>query len=231
MTIISNTFRSTLSLLGIVGLAAINAPPAAAQTRFVPYCFAVQDTLSVFSRPSAAAATSDRFVRGDIAYAMTNPPTVRFDGSRAFVEVAIYGGKSGWVPRLSTIDGAPLIVDLTTDQCRNPPFNASGGSGSGGGGGGGGLPYCYRVQMATAVFSSPNVGAATGDRFVAGDIAYATTNPPTAVVQGGRSFIEVAIYGGNKAWVPQRSPNGNLAILMDLSTDQCTNPPTQAAGG
>ncbi|MEO1067847.1 MAG: hypothetical protein AAFW95_01815 [Cyanobacteria bacterium J06638_6] len=230
MTILSKTFRSTFSLLGIAALAAINAPPAAAQTRFVPYCFAVQETLRVFSRPSVTAVTPDRFVRGDIAYAMTNPPTVRFDGNRAFVEVAIYGGNSGWVPRLSAVNGAPLIVDLTTDQCRNPPYNASGGSGSTGGGGSG-VPYCYRVEMATAVFSSPNVGAATGDRFVVGDIAYATTNPPTAVVQGGRSFIEVAIYDGNKAWVPQRSPNGSLAILMDLSTNQCTNPPPQAAGG
>ncbi|MBE9137522.1 hypothetical protein IQ254_09915 [Nodosilinea sp. LEGE 07088] len=231
MTIISKSFRKALSLLGIAALAAINAPPAAAQGRSVSYCFVVQDTLSVFSSPSSTAATPDRFLRGDIAYAIANPPTVRFDGNRAFVEVAIYGGNRGWLPRLSTIDGVPLIVDLTTDQCRNPPFNAAGGGGGiVGGDNGGSLPYCYRVQMATSVFSSPNVGAATGDRFLVGDIAYATTNPPTAVVQGGRSFIEVAIYGGNRAWVPQRSANGNQAILMDLSTAQCNNPPAQAAG-
>ena len=193
----------------------------------LPYCFAVQDPLTVFSRPLTIAATSDRYVRGDIAYATTNPPTIRFDGNRAFAEVAIYGGNRGWVPRLSTIDGVPLIVDLSTDQCRNPPFHAAGG----GGGFGGGTPYCYRVQQTTSVFARPNVGAATGDRFLEGDFAYATTNPPTAVVQGGRSFIEVAIYGGNEAWVPQRSTIDGVPILMDLSTDQCSNPPFNAAGG
>ncbi|PSN78683.1 hypothetical protein C8B47_15630 [filamentous cyanobacterium CCP4] len=205
------------------------APTSAQNRSATPYCFAVKDSLSVFARPANNAATGDRFNRGDIAYATANPPTTRFDGNRAFVEVAIYGGRKAWIPRLSTIDGVPLIVDLSTDQCTNPPAHAAGGSATGGPSGS--VPYCYAVVRETAVFSRPNTGAATGDRFAVGDIAYAITNPPTAVVQGGRSFIEVAIYGGNKAWVPQRSTVDGVPILMDLSTDQCTNPPAHAAGG
>ena len=202
----------------LVGPLAASAP---AQNRSAtPYCFAVKDTLSVFARPANNAATGDRFNAGDIAYATTNPPTTRFDGNRAFVEVAIYGGRKAWLPRLSTIDSVPLIVDLSADQCTNPPAHAAGGGATGGPSGA--VPYCYAIVRETAVFSRPNTGAASGDRFNAGDIAYATTNPPTAVVQGGRSFIEVAIYGGNRAWVPQRSTIDDAPILMDLSTDQCT---------
>lgn len=92
-------------------------------------------------------------------------------------------------------------------------------------------PYCFAVKDTLSVFSRPANNAATGDRFNQGDIAYATTNPPTAVVQGGRSFIEVAIYGGNKALVSQRSTVDGAPILVDLSTNQCTNPPAHAAGG
>jgi hypothetical protein len=229
------TFKCVLFkyLAVFLGAALVTGPlvaSAPAQNRSAtPYCFAVQDSLSVFSRPANNAATGDRFNRGDIAYATANPPTTRFDGNRAFVEVAIYGGRKAWLPRLSTIDGVPLIVDLSTDQCTNPPAHAAGGGATGGPSGA--VPYCYAIVRETAVFSRPNTGAASGDRFAVGDIAYATTNPPTAVVQGGRSFIEVAIYGGNKAWVPQRSTIDGAPILMDLSTDQCTNPPAHAAGG
>lgn len=92
-------------------------------------------------------------------------------------------------------------------------------------------PYCFAMKDTLSVFARPANNAVMGDRFAVGDIAYATTNPPTAVVQGGRSFIDVAIYGGNKAWVPQRSTVDGAPILMDLSTNQCTNPPAHAAGG
>lgn len=46
-------------------------------------------------------------------------------------------------------------------------------------------PYCFVVKDTLSVFARPANNAATGDRFNQGDIAYATTNPPTAVVQGG----------------------------------------------
>ena len=238
MNLALKLFRCLSASLGVALLIGPLATPAAAQTKSsTPYCFAVKDTLSVFSRPAANAAIGDRFNQGDIAYATTNPPTVRFDGDRAFVQVAIYGGRTAWVPRLSTIDGVPLLVDLSSDQCTNPPANAAGGSATGGtttggttGGVSGTVPYCYLVQRQTSVFSRPSPSAASGDSFNAGDIAYATTNPPTAVVYGGRSFIQVAIYGGRKAWVPQRSTIDGAPILVDLSTDQCNNPPIGAAG-
>ena len=230
MTFTYGPFKYLAVFFGAAVLVGPFAAPTTAQNRSsTPYCFVVKDTLSVFSRPANNAATGDRFNAGDIAYATTNPPTTRFDGSRAFVEVAIYSGRKAWLPRLSTIDGVPLIVDLSTDQCTNPPAHAAGGGATGGPSGT--VPYCYAIVRETAVFSRPNTGAASGDRFAVGDIAYATTNPPTAVVQGGRSFIEVAIYGGNKAWVPQRSTIDGAPILMDLSTNQCTNPPAHAAGG
>ena len=230
MTFPAVSFKEFFAWLNVAALISLIAPAAFAQNRAnTPYCFVVKDTLSVFSQPANHAATGDRFIRGDIAYATTNPPTTRFDGNRAFVEVAIYGGQRAWLPRHSTIDGVPLIVDLSTAQCTNPPAHAAGGGATGGPSGA--MPYCYAVVRETAVFSRPDTGAATGDRFLRGDIAYATTNPPTAVVQGGRSFIEVAIYGGNKAWVPQRSTVDGAPILVDLSTNQCTNPPTQAAAG
>lgn len=223
-------WKEIAALLGLAILASPLTPPALAQNQSsrTPYCFAVQDYINVFARPALNAALGDRYNPGDIAYATTNPPTVRFDGSRAFVEVAIYDGRKAWLPRLQGVSGGPLIVDLTTDQCISPPAHAAGGNPFGGPSGV--IPYCYRVQIQTPVFSRPSPSATTADRFNLADIAYATTNPPTAVVAGGRSFIEVAIYGRNKAWVPQRSIDGT-AILMDLSTDQCASPPPHAAGG
>ncbi|WP_194052703.1 hypothetical protein [Nodosilinea sp. LEGE 06152] len=104
------------------------AAPAPAQNRSAtPYCFAVKDTLSVFARPANNAATGDRFAVGDIAYATTNLPTAVVQGGRSFIEVAIYGGNKAWVPQRSTVDGAPILVDLSTNQCSNPPAHAAGG--------------------------------------------------------------------------------------------------------
>jgi hypothetical protein len=228
MTLTVLPFKGFTALLGLALLASPLAAPASAQTPSRPYCFAVQDIVSVFARPALNSATPDRFNPGDIAYATTNPPTVRFDGSRAFVEVAIFGGQRGWLPRLSRVDGPPLVIDLTPDQCVNPPAHAAGGGTPGNPAGG--TPYCYLVQVQTPVYTRPQPNAASADRFNSGDIAYATTNPPTPVVSGGRSFIEMAIFGGQRAWVPQRSVDGTT-ILMDLSADQCTTPPAHAAGG
>jgi hypothetical protein len=95
MNLALKLFRCLSASLGVALLIGPLATPAAAQTKSsTPYCFAVKDTLSVFSRPAANAAIGDRFNQGDIAYATTNPPTVRFDGDRAFVQVAIYGGRT-----------------------------------------------------------------------------------------------------------------------------------------
>ncbi|WP_017301698.1 hypothetical protein [Nodosilinea nodulosa] len=193
-----------------------------------PYCFVVKDRLSVFSRPAANAATNDYFVPNDIAYATTNPPTTVVSGGRSFVEVAIYGGKRGWLPRTSTIDGVPLIVDLSRDQCTNPGPGAAGAGSTGGSSSG--RPYCFVVKDRLSVFSRPAANAATDDYFNPNDIAYATTNPPTTVVSGGRSFVEVAIYRGKRGWLPRTSTIDGVPLIVDLSPDQCTNPGPGAAG-
>lgn len=219
--------------LAWLGLALLTSPfalvqSATAQSRDTPYCFAAKDRLSVFSRPSPGAATADYFNPNDIVYATTNPPTTVFSGGRAFVEVAIYGGNRGWLPRLSTIDGVPLIVDLTTDQCTNPPLGAAGyRTGSGGFVG---QAYCFVVGTPVPLYSRPSFNALTGDRYAIGDIAYATRNPPATFFDRGVPFVEVAIYGGNRAWAPRYVGDADVPALVDLSADQCTNPGPGAAG-
>jgi hypothetical protein len=128
MTFTCAPFKYLAIFLGAVVLIGPLAAPAPAQNRTAtPYCFAVKDTLSVFSRPANNAVMGDRFNRGDIAHATTNSPTTRFDGNRAFMEVAIYGGNKAWMPQQSTVDGAPILVDLSTNQCSNPPAHAAAG--------------------------------------------------------------------------------------------------------
>jgi hypothetical protein len=235
---------SRLAVTGSAGLVSLSllatsvAPvPGFAQNRSAAtsYCFVVKDALSVFASPAAAAATSDTFNTGDIAYATTNPPRTVQVGNRSFVEVAIYGGNRGWLPRTSTIDGVPLIVDLSPDQCSNP---GPGAAGYGGGrsvvpspsGQDNSTPYCFVVKDQVSVFSRPSPDAATADTFNTADIAYATTNPPRTVRAGNRSFVEVAIYGGNRGWLPRTSTIDGVPLLVDLTTNQCTRPGPGAAG-
>ena len=121
--------KGLLALLSATNWASpLAIAPAIAQGSFssFPYCFVVKDRVNVYSRPAPNAATADRFIPNDIAYATTNPPTTVVSGGRSFVEVAIYGGNRGWLPRTSTINGLPLIVDLSADQCTNPVPGAAG---------------------------------------------------------------------------------------------------------
>ncbi len=225
--------------LGVMGVAVLTLVPglgrlSLAQNRAAtPYCFVVNEKLSVYSRPAADAATEDTFNARDIAYATANPPRTVRVGNRSFVEVAIYGGRRGWLPRTSTVDGVPLLVDLSPDQCTNPGPGAVGYGSMGSGGNVGHnstAPYCFVVKERLSVFSRPSVDAATADTFNTGDIAYATTNPPRTVRSGNRSFVEVAIYGGNRGWLPRLSTVDGVPLIVDLSTDQCTRPGPGAAG-
>jgi hypothetical protein len=128
MTSTCAPFNYLAIFLGAALLVGLLAAPTPAQNRSAtPYCFAVKDTLSVFARPANNAATGDRYNRGDIAYATTHPPTAVVQGRRSFIQVAIYGGNKAWAPQRSTIDGAPILMDLSTDQCSNPPAHAAGG--------------------------------------------------------------------------------------------------------
>lgn len=217
-----------------------------------PYCFVVQDTLSVFSRPSPTAVTADTFNKGDIAYATSSEPNELSVGRRSFVEVAIYGGNRGWLPKTSTIDGVSLIVDLNKvpfdelppiinlepDRCANPPESAvSSGLTNGGIVGqdsslepNNTASYCFAVRKSLRLYSRPSLSASTNASYQAGDIAYATTNPPTTVLSDRTAFVKVAIYNGNTAWAPRQIEETDVPALVDLSNDQCSQPGRGAAG-
>lgn len=82
------------------------------------YCFAVQTPVNVYSSPSYFAMTADTFAVGDTAYATTNPPNFmwiddpNFVEGNSFVEVVIYGGNTGWLPRFKVGANLPVLVDL-----------------------------------------------------------------------------------------------------------------------
>ncbi|NJL49948.1 MAG: hypothetical protein HC929_24340 [Leptolyngbyaceae cyanobacterium SM2_5_2] len=199
------------------------------------YCFVVRERLGVFNRPDGNAATIAFFNPTDIAYATANPARTVVTGGRSFVEVAIYNGNRGWLPRTSRAGGAPVIVDLSADQCTNPGPGAAGFGGSGiartrGMGAGTSGAYCFVVRERLGVLNRPDGNAATVAFFNPTDIAYATANPPRTVVSGGRSFVEVAIYNGNRGWLPRTSRVNGGPVIVDLSADQCTNPGPGAAG-
>lgn len=96
-----------------------------------PYCFNVEIETPVYSEPSFEAATLAQFEEGDTAYATTNPPTSYWftDGTadgNSFVEVAIYDGGTGWIPRFPEGEDTPAIVDLDDWLCAVPGSGAVG---------------------------------------------------------------------------------------------------------
>jgi hypothetical protein len=96
------------------------------------FCFDVQTEIGVYERPSFSALKVADYLDTDIAYATANPPiSVPYDDGtsdrNSFVEVAIYGGNIGWVPRYPEGVDAPALIDLSGPQdCPNPGPGAFG---------------------------------------------------------------------------------------------------------
>lgn len=97
--------------------------------------------------------------------------------------------------------------------------------------------YCFAVQTPINIYESPSFRAMTADSYAAGDVAYATTNPPQAVwvrdgTGDGNSFVEVAFYDGNIGWIPRYPAGSDSPALIDLSgSADCPAPGLNAAGG
>lgn len=189
------------------------------------------EPINLYSAPSFAALTADRFEPGDKAYATTSNPTLEWENTGVgtnFVEVAIYEGNIAWVP-LRTADGRKILEEYPTEDCSNP------GPGAAGYATGGGTPFCFYVQTDIGVYDSPSFSANRVAGYVNNDVAYATDSEPTRewVDDGtadGNNFYKVAIFEGNIGWVP-RSPEGSdFAALKDYSgIDNCPNPGPGAA--
>ncbi|MEM1280710.1 MAG: hypothetical protein AAGG53_12000 [Cyanobacteria bacterium P01_H01_bin.152] len=220
-------WKKSVALLGLgfwAGSLALLSPSAQSQSG-TPYCFVVREVINVYSSPSQFATVEASYRPGDITYATANPPrTIRGEDGVPYVEVAIYGGNLGWLPRYdANRPGAELIVDLSSDQCTNPGPGAFGYV-EGGGIDSSGGEYCFAVQTPVNVYSSPSYFAMTNDTFAIGDTAYATANPPNSVwiddpnFVNGNSFIEVKIWGGSTGWVPRFKVGADLPVLMDLAT-------------
>jgi hypothetical protein len=212
--------RKSAAFLGLgfwASSLALISPTAQSQSSGVPYCFDVQMSIDVYESPSFRSRKIAAYTNADIAYATTNRPISvgvndgTADGN-SFVQVKIYDGSSAWVPRYPEGSNSPALIDLEGfDDCsatgEGPPANE----------------YCFSVQRPTNVYARPSYDAMLGARYVAGDTAYATTNPPTSVwvrdsaLANGNSFIEVEIYDGNIAWVPRFRADADVPLLVDLA--------------
>lgn len=222
-------WKKSAALLGVAvwaGPLALFSTMAQSQTPGTGICFAVVGSTPLYAAPSFSARQIASFASGDTAYATTNPPfsVPAFDGTadgNSFIEVAIYDGNIAWAPRYPQGSDNPLLIDLPSDDCPDPGLNAFVFPPTGVG-----PEYCFAVVQPTNLYAFPSFGASTGDRYAAGDIAFATANPPfTAWVNDGtvdgNSFIEVSIYGGNTAWVPRFPAGSNSPILVDLPSADC----------
>lgn len=82
---------------------------------------------------------------------------------------------------------------------------------------------CYRATTNLTVRSSPSTTAAVIAAFNTGDIAHATTNPPTEQTSTGdrRVWTQVRIYNSKTGWISRTGSNGLGSNVTQLPSSQC----------
>jgi len=76
------SFKGFAGLLSSGAWLSLAIPVAVAHNRVAaPYCFAVQDILSMFLGPANSVATGDRLAAGDVVSAIPHPPATGGQGA------------------------------------------------------------------------------------------------------------------------------------------------------
>lgn len=78
---------------------------------------------------------------------------------------------------------------------------------------------CFRVNHSLYVRNNPSSSGDIIANYNAGDIAYASSNPPTRRTPGdGHTWLQVLIFNGTRGWVAETSASGQV---QNISPTPC----------
>ena len=82
-------------------------------------CYRAITNLAVRSSPNFAATVIAAFNTGDVAHAITNPPTEQTSAGdrRVWTQVKIFNGKTGWISRTGVNGLGSNVTRLPDSQC------------------------------------------------------------------------------------------------------------------
>ncbi|MBU6229196.1 MAG: hypothetical protein KGQ93_05840 [Cyanobacteria bacterium REEB459] len=77
---------------------------------------------------------------------------------------------------------------------------------------------CFRAKQSLHVRSNPSTNGSIVANYNTGDIAHASSNPPTRRTPGdGYTWLEVIIYNNSRGWVAETSNNGKVQNLNSVA--------------